>query len=141
MPELSRDSGTWPPLPSMNQNNPETHALTTRFPLEDAARLRSLARTLGVTPAAFVASLIKEAVHHVTPTPTISFGRPNAEPATPAAANFRTNARSAATIASPDGNSCPPTSNEQEHELEDIFYRDAREQARSASQPQGGETA
>lgn len=53
----------------MNQNNPETHALTTRFPLEDAARLRSLARTLGVTPAAFVASLIKEDVHHVTPTP------------------------------------------------------------------------
>lgn len=53
----------------MNQNNPETHALTTRFPLEVAARLRSLARTLGVTPAAFAASLIKEAVNQVAPAP------------------------------------------------------------------------
>ena len=36
----------------MNQNNPETYALTARFPLDDAARFRALARALGVTPSA-----------------------------------------------------------------------------------------
>ena len=54
----------------MNQNNPETYALTSRCPLDDAARLRSLARTLGLTPSALVAKLIHRAVASVTPTPT-----------------------------------------------------------------------
>ena len=51
----------------MNQNNPNTHALTTRFPLEDAARLRALARAQGLTPSAFVANLIRDAVTQVVP--------------------------------------------------------------------------
>lgn len=46
----------------MNQNNPETYALTARCPLDDAARLRSLARLRGVTPSALVARLVREAV-------------------------------------------------------------------------------
>ena len=53
----------------MNQNDPETYALTSRCPLEDAARFRTLARTLGLTPSAFVAKLIHQAVTSVTPTP------------------------------------------------------------------------
>ena len=52
----------------MNQNNPETYALTSRCPLEDAARFRTLARTLGLTPSALVARLIHQAVTSVTPT-------------------------------------------------------------------------
>ncbi len=51
----------------MNQNNPNTHALTTRFPLEDAARLRALARAQGLTPSALVANLIRDTVTQVIP--------------------------------------------------------------------------
>ena len=51
----------------LNQNNPETYALTTRFPLEDAARFRALARSRGVTPSALAAKLIHEAVTSVSP--------------------------------------------------------------------------
>lgn len=46
----------------MNQNNPETYALTARCPLDDAARLRALARARGLTPSALVAQLIHTAV-------------------------------------------------------------------------------
>ena len=52
----------------MNQNNPETYALTARCPMDDAARLRALARAHGLTPSALVAQLVHEAVVHVTPT-------------------------------------------------------------------------
>jgi len=51
----------------LNQNNPETYALTTRFPLEDAARFRALARSLGITPSALAAKLIHAAVTSVSP--------------------------------------------------------------------------
>ena len=54
----------------MNQNNPETYALTTRFPLDDAARFRALACALGVTPSALAARLIHEAVASVSPSQT-----------------------------------------------------------------------
>ena len=54
----------------MNQNNPETYALTARFPLDDAARFRALARALGVTPSALAAKLIHEAVASVSPSQT-----------------------------------------------------------------------
>ena len=54
----------------MNQNNPETYALTARFPLDDAARFRALARSLGVTPSALAAKLIHEAVASVSPSQT-----------------------------------------------------------------------
>ena len=57
-------------LPPMNQNNPETYALTARFPLDDAARFRALARSLGVTPSALAAKLIHEAVASVSPSQT-----------------------------------------------------------------------
>lgn len=53
----------------MNQNNPETHALTARCPMEDAIRLRALARSHGVTPSAIVARLIHAAVSNVAITP------------------------------------------------------------------------
>jgi len=46
----------------MNQNNPETYALTVRCPLSDAVKLRALARTRGITPSALVAALVREAV-------------------------------------------------------------------------------
>ena len=49
----------------MNQNNPETYALTARCPLDDAARLRALARSHGLTPSALVARLVHEAVSDV----------------------------------------------------------------------------
>ena len=52
----------------MNQNNPETYALTARCPLEDAARFRALAREFGLTPSALVAKLIHQAVASTTPT-------------------------------------------------------------------------
>ncbi len=51
----------------MNQNNPNTHALTTRFPLGDAARLHALARAQDLTPSALVANLIRDAVTQVIP--------------------------------------------------------------------------
>lgn len=51
----------------MNQNNPETHALTSRCPLADAVRLRTLARACGITPSALVARLVHSAVADVTP--------------------------------------------------------------------------
>lgn len=53
----------------MNQNNPETYALTARCPMDDAARLRALARSRGVTPSALVAQLVHAAVVHATPAP------------------------------------------------------------------------
>lgn len=49
----------------MNQINPETYALTARCPIDDAARLRSLARSQGLTPSAFVARLIHAAVNGI----------------------------------------------------------------------------
>ena len=52
----------------MNQNNPETYALTARCPLDDAARLRALARSRGLTPSALVARLVREAVTEVAVT-------------------------------------------------------------------------
>ena len=52
----------------MNQVNPETYALTARCPLDDAARLRALARSHGLTPSALVARLIHAAVADVMPT-------------------------------------------------------------------------
>ena len=51
----------------MNQNNPETYALTVRFPLDDAARFRALARSRGITPSALAAKLIHAAVTSVSP--------------------------------------------------------------------------
>ena len=51
----------------MHQSTPETYALTARFPLDDAARFRALARSLGVTPSALAAKLIHEAVTSVSP--------------------------------------------------------------------------
>ncbi len=56
----------------MNQNNPETYALTARCPVDDAARLRSLARSLGVTTSALVAQLVHEAVRDAVPAPVDS---------------------------------------------------------------------
>ena len=53
----------------MNQNNPETYALTARCPMDDAARLRALARSRGVTPSALVAQLVHVAVAETTPAP------------------------------------------------------------------------
>ena len=53
----------------MNQNNPETYALTARCPVDDAARLRALARARGVTPSALVAQLVHAAVASVAPAP------------------------------------------------------------------------
>ena len=53
----------------MNQNNPETYALTARCPVDDAARLRALARARGVTPSALVAQLVHAAVAQTTPAP------------------------------------------------------------------------
>jgi len=53
----------------MNQNNPETYALTARCPIDDAAKLRALARSRGITPSALVAQLIHAAVVHATPQP------------------------------------------------------------------------
>lgn len=49
----------------MNQNNPETYALTARCPIADAARLRALARSHGCTPSVLVARLIRVAVADV----------------------------------------------------------------------------
>lgn len=51
----------------MNQNNPETCALTARCPMHDAAQLRALARSRGVTVSALVAQLIHAAVADVPP--------------------------------------------------------------------------
>lgn len=53
----------------MNQINPETYALTARCPVTDAARLRTLARSYGVTPSALVARLIHAAVKGTVCTP------------------------------------------------------------------------
>ena len=53
----------------MNQNNPETHALTARCPLADAARLRALARFRGTTPSALVAQLVHAAVADIQSAP------------------------------------------------------------------------
>ena len=53
----------------MNQNNPETYALTARCPIIDAARLRALARSRGITPSALVAQLVHAAVADILPTP------------------------------------------------------------------------
>ena len=53
----------------MNQNNPETYALTARCPLADAARLRALARSRGITPSALVAQLVHAAVAGIPPAP------------------------------------------------------------------------
>ena len=53
----------------MNQNNPETYALTARCPLNDAAKFRSLARSRGMTPSELVAQLIHAAVAGITPAP------------------------------------------------------------------------
>lgn len=53
----------------MNQLNPETYALTARCPLDDATRLRALARAHGLTPSAFVAQLVHAAVADATPAP------------------------------------------------------------------------
>ena len=48
-------------LKQMNQNNPETYALTARCPIDDAARLRTIARLQGKTLSALVAELIHQA--------------------------------------------------------------------------------
>ena len=48
----------------MNQNNPETYALTARCPIEDAARLRTAARLQGKTLSALVAELIHQAAQN-----------------------------------------------------------------------------
>lgn len=54
----------------MNQNNPETYALTARCPLADAARLRTLARVRGTTRSALVAQLVHAAVAGVPSAPS-----------------------------------------------------------------------
>lgn len=53
----------------MNQNNPETYALTARCPLADAVRLRALARSRGITASALVAQLVHSAVADVPSAP------------------------------------------------------------------------